>query len=178
MDRLLIVDRRWAMPSKNTFSVPPIRELISRYWINGVSVDPFANTSRLATVTNDLDPSFGTDYCMEATDFLRMFADESVDVVLYDPPFSPRQVSECYRKLGKTVNWETTQASFWSKQKEQISRIVRPGGIAFSFGWNSGGIGIKYGFEPLHIRLVAHGGNHNDTIVVVERRIAKEHEHK
>ena len=38
---------------------------------------------------------------------------------------SPRQVSECYKNLNQTVNMETTQASYWSKQKEQIGRIVK-----------------------------------------------------
>ena len=37
--------------------------------------------------------------------------------------------------------------------------------------WNSGGIGKKHGFEMEEILLVAHGGWHNDTIVVVERKI-------
>ena len=108
---------------------------------------------------------------MDATDFLAMFQDASVDMVLYDPPYSARQVSECYRKMGYTVNMQTTQNSYWRKHKEQIRRIVKPNGLVLSCGWNSGGIGKKYGFEPLHIRLVAHGGNHNDTIVVVERRV-------
>ena len=165
-----IIDRFWAMPSRNTFSIKPVRELIDRYWMEGVSIDPFANTARLASVTNDLDPAYDTDCHMDATDFLQTFADGSVDIVLYDPPFSSRQVSECYRRLGHTVNWETTQNSYWRRHKEQISRIVRPGGLVFSFGWNSGGIGLKYGFEKIHIRLICHGGHHNDTIAVVERR--------
>ena len=83
---------------------------------------------------------------------------------------SPRQVSECYTRLDKTVNMQTTQASFWSKQKEQIARIVKPNGIVITCGWNSGGIGKKYGFEIIEILLVAHGGWHNDTIVTVERK--------
>ena len=158
------------MPSKNTFSIPPVRDLLRQYWTEGISIDPFANSSRLATVTNDLDPTYDTDYHMDATDFLGLFAEDSVDIVLYDPPFSSRQVSECYRRLGFSVNWETTQNSYWRRHKEQIRRIVRPGGLVFSFGWNSGGMGMKYGFEKLHIRLIAHGGNHNDTIAVVERK--------
>lgn len=159
------------MPNRNTFSIPAIREIIRDYWIEGVSIDPFANAARLATITNDIDPQYDTDYHMDATDFLTQFSDGSVDLVLYDPPFSSRQVSECYRRLGQSVNMETTQNSYWRKHKEQISRIVRPGGIVFSFGWNSGGIGRKYGFEKLHIRLIAHGGHHNDTIAVVERKL-------
>lgn len=173
VNREPIIDRRWAMPNKHTFSIAAIRDLIDKYWVDGVnivSIDPFANESKLAQITNDLDPQYDTDYHMDALDFLAMFGDASVDVVLYDPPYSPRQVSESYRKLGCTVNMATTQSSYWRKHKEQISRIVRPGGIVISCGWNSGGMGAKYGFDPLHIRLVAHGGAHNDTIVVAERR--------
>lgn len=84
---------------------------------------------------------------------------------------SPRQISECYTKLGKTVNMQTTQASYWSNQKKQIGRIVKKGGITITCGWNSGGIGKKYGFKIIEILLVPHGGWHNDTIVTVERKI-------
>ena len=108
---------------------------------------------------------------MDALDFLKLFDDNSVDTVLYDPPYSVRQVSEVYRKLGHSVNMETTQATYWSKQKEQIGRIVKKDGIVISCGWNSGGIGKKYGFEIQEILLVPHGGAHNDTIVVVDKKI-------
>ena len=37
--------------------------------------------------------------------------------------------------------------------------------------WNSGGIGKKYGFDIQEILMVAHGGWHNDTIVVVDKKI-------
>lgn len=84
---------------------------------------------------------------------------------------SPRQVSECYKNLGKTVNMSTTQASYWSMQKEQIGKIVKKDGIVITCSWNSGGIGKKYGFEIQEILLVAHGGWHNDTIVTVEKKI-------
>ena len=59
----------------------------------------------------------------------------------------------------------------YMKSGEEIGRIVNRGGIVISCGWNSGGIGKKYGFEILEILLVPHGGAHNDTIVTVERKI-------
>ena len=164
------INRVWAMPNKNTFDIKPINDLINKYAF-GTIIDPFANKNKIGTITNDLDEQYDTNYHMDALDFLKMFNDEIVDTVLYDPPFSPRQVSECYKKLGKSVNMETTQASYWSKQKEQIGRIVKSNGIVITCGWNSGGIGKKYGFEIIEILLVAHGGWHNDTIVTVERKI-------
>lgn len=32
-------------------------------------------------------------------------------------------------------------------QKKEISRIIKPNGKIITFGWNSGGVGKKYGFE-------------------------------
>lgn len=166
-------DRVWAMPNSNTFDIKPIKELITeevtledKKWL-----DPFANKNKIATVTKDLSDKYNTDYHLDAVDFLKMFADDSVDGVLYDPPYSPRQVSECYDNVGMNVTQEMTRASFWSKHKKEISRIVRVGGKVITFGWNSGGIGKKYGFKIKRILLVPHGGWHNDTIVTVETKI-------
>ena len=126
----------------------------------------------MAAITNDLNPDFDTDYHMDALDFLKTFQNESVDGVLYDPPYSPRQVTECYQGVGMNVTSETTRASFWGNQKKEISRIVKLGGKVITFGWNSGGIGRKYGFEITRILLVPHGGWHNDTICTVEVKVA------
>jgi len=165
-------NRVWAMPNKNTFIIPPIRSLIRQH-VNGKSIDPFANVNKLATITNDIDPIYPTDYHMDALDFLKMFNDDEINSVLYDPPYSPRQISEVYTKMGMSVNMETTQASFWSNLKKEIGRITKVGGIALSCGWNSGGIGKKYGFELVEVLLVPHGGQHNDTIVTIERKVRK-----
>lgn len=165
------MSRAWCMPNKHTFSIKPIRELVQKY-LSGYSIDPFANDCKLATVTNDLIEDYDTDYHLDALDFLRRFKDKSVDTVLFDPPYSPRQISECYKSAGRTVNMQTTQAKFWSDLKKEVARVVKLDGKVITCGWNSGGIGNTYGFEILEILLVAHGGWHNDTIVTVERRSA------
>ncbi len=161
------MSRVWAMPNSKTFSIKPIGEIIERHII-GNSIDPFANGNKLATITNDLDPDFDTDYNMDALDFLKTLDDSSVDTVLFDPPYSPRQVSECYKSMGRTVNMQTTQSSFWGNLKKEINRVTKTGGKVLTFGWNSGGIGKTKGFEIVEILLVPHGGWHNDTIVTVE----------
>lgn len=163
------ITRNWEMPNKNTFSIKCIYELINK-WYNKNSIDPFANSNKIATITNDIDTDFNTDYHMDAIEFLKMFDDNSIDLVLFDPPYSPRQVSESYKKMGMSVNFETTNASFWSNMKNEISRIVKPSGICISFGWNTNGIGKNRNFEIEEILIVAHGGQHNDTICVVERK--------
>lgn len=168
LDMAIQIDRVWAMPNKNTFSIKPIHNLIEEEITEGLWIDPFANENKLATITNDLNPKFDTDYHIDALEFLKLFKNSSVDGVLYDPPYSPRQIKECYENIGLKTNQKTTQASFWSEQKKEISRIVKPNGKVISFGWNSGGIGKKYGFTIKKILLVPHGGWHNDTICTVE----------
>ena len=164
------ISHYWSMPNKNTFSIPPIKDCINRH-IKGKSIDPFANNNTIAGVTNDIDPSMGTTFNLDALDFLKQFEDSTVDTVLFDPPFSPRQVSECYKKMKMSVNMQTTQSSFWGNLKKEISRVLRREGICITCGWNSGGVGKKYGMEKVEILMVAHGGWHNDTIVTVERKV-------
>jgi hypothetical protein len=167
------ISRAWAMPNKNTFDIKPIGELIEEYRPSGalVSVDPFANKNRIADICNDIDPQYDCDHQMDALVFLKKLSTSGTDFLLFDPPYSPRQVSEVYKSLDMTVNMQTTQSSFWGNLKKEISRVVACGGIVMSFGWNSGGIGKSNGFEIIEVLIVAHGGWHNDTIVTVEQKI-------
>lgn len=169
----MIINRQWCMPNKRTFDIKPIKEFISR-WVNidihETIIDPFANDNKIANITNDLNKAYKTTYNMDALDFLKMFKDNSVDVVLYDPPYSPRQIKECYDGVGWRPEGNYTQASFWSNQKKEIARILKKDGLVLSFGWNTNGIGKTRGFTIEEILLVPHGGAHNDTICMCERK--------
>lgn len=168
----MIINRQWAMPNSKTFEIKPIRDFILKYWIPELlSIDPFANDKKYAKITNDLNPEYETTYHLDALDFLKIFDDQSIDFILYDPPYSVRQVSECYKQFGVEVTNETTRSDWWTKHKKEISRIIKPNGLVLSFGWNSGGIGKTNGFEIVEILLVPHGGIHNDTICVCEKKI-------
>jgi len=165
--------RVWAMPSPNTFSIKPIANLLDAWISHGdVVIDPFARSSRRGTITNDLDPSCGCDYSMLAEDFVQVLEPLGSDVVLFDPPYSPRQISECYKGVGRTPTGRDTQnARLYKAVRDGLDASLKSGGIAISFGWNSGGFGKSRGYVIEEILLVAHGGAHNDTICVVERKI-------
>ena len=165
------IDRIPCPANKNTFTIKPIRELLCEEMGSGFWIDPFANNSTFANVTNDLNPDYNTDYHLDAVEFLKIFGNESVDGVLYDPPFSYRQVSEVYKGFGYNVTSETTNASFYAKHKREIARILKVGGKVITCGWNSVGVGKSYGFNMTRVLLVPHGGHHNDTIVTVEQKI-------
>jgi len=146
---------------------------VNRYLSSSVvSVDPFARNKRWATFTNDLSPETLAEYHMEAVDFCNMLAEKGVlvDLALLDPPYSPRQISECYAGVGKKATMQDTQSAFWRKIKDALDPLILPGGVCLSFGWNSQGMGLKRGYSIEELLLVPHGGAHNDTICIAERK--------
>jgi len=165
------IEREWAMPNKATFSIKPIGRFIEEE-IEGceVIIDPFARNAKIATVTNDLNPECDSDYHLDALDFLNNFEDASVDGVLFDPPYSLRQLKECYDGVGCSLSQHQTQ-HFFSDLKDEISRVCRVGATVISFGWSSLGMGESRGFEKIRILMVPHGGIHHDTLCVSEVKI-------
>jgi hypothetical protein len=165
-------NRIWAMPNSRTFQIKPIKEFVERN-IEGckIIVDPFANECKYGTVTNDLNPEYDTDYHLDALDFLKTFDSESVDCVIYDPPYSLTQVIECYKGVGREVTMETIQSSWRARHLNEIQRIVKPNGKVLCFGWNSSGVGKTRGFALREILLVPHGGSKNDTICTMEIKV-------
>lgn len=164
------------MPNKNTFKIPPIKKFvemeINQIPEGGVIVDPFANSCTYGTITNDLNPQFKTTYHLDALEFLKMLESNSADLVLYDPPYSLRQASECYKGFGKEkLKINVTNQKYWKQCRDEIARIVKPKGIVLSFGWNSNGMGKKRGFQMTDILMVAHGGAKNDTLCCREVKL-------
>ena len=132
----IIFSKHWEMPSSTTYSIPTISRMLD-VEVEGFSIDPFARASERATINNDINPAFG-DLQHDALDFLKCFKDEEVDTVLFDAPYSPRQVSDCYKAVGVKVNSLMTSAHFWKMLKDEITRITHKGSKVISFGWNSG----------------------------------------
>lgn len=163
------------MPSANTFSIKPIGKFVAR-WIAaypGNSIDPFARNNALATWRNDLDPVTSAPFHMDAADFCREVAARGVRcaMALFDPPYSPRQIAECYKGFGREVTTQDTQnAALYKRVRDALDPLVIPGGVVLSFGWNSNGMGKGRGYEIEEILLVAHGGAHNNTICMAERK--------
>ena len=172
----MIVERVFAMANRWTFTIKPIKQLIAFYmedirpWI-----DPFAGFNSPAHITNDINPDTKALYHLDAIEFMKEFNDESISGVLYDPPYSKRQIIESYNGHGLDNNPCSTK--YKQQMKQEINRVLKPNGCVISFGWNSNGCSIyrqrskhHTKLEKLHILLVAHGMDKNDTIVTVERK--------
>jgi len=157
------------MPNKFTFQIKPIHELLLRYVKDGKGwIDPFAGESSPAEITNDINPERKAKYHLHAVDFCNQL-NETFKGVLFDPPYSLRQVKECYDSIGIDMSFEDSKM-FPTNIKNLLAPKVNANGIVISCGWDSTGFGKNRGFEMIELLLVCHGGRHNDTIVTVERK--------
>ena len=112
-----------------------------------------------------------TDYHMDALEFLRTRGDEEADLVLYDPPYSITQASTLYKSYGKKrLEVNVANMRYWKLVKDEIARVTKPGGVVLSCGWSTNGMGKVRGFTLRRIRIVAHGGSKNDTLVTIEEK--------
>lgn len=155
------------MPSRHTFQIKPIKELLIKYNVGIGWIDPFAGENSPAEITNDLNPEKPTTYHLHARDFA-ILAPICVGC-LFDPPYSLRQTKECYEGVGREFTHKDGQeAVHFGSVKDILKDKIT---YAISFGWNSSGFGKKRGFEIIEVLLVNHGGNgHHDTICTVERK--------
>jgi hypothetical protein len=163
----MIFSRVWAMPSRWTFEVPPISEFVQRWTENAlVIVDPFCGYSCRGSHRNDL--VLGG---LDAREYCKLLLQDDLvaDVVIFDPPYSNEQVVRSYRSIGRDVTKKDTQLGvLYSESRALLNRLLRVGGVALSFGWNSAGFGKALPIEE--ILLVCHGGAHHDTICLAQRK--------
>jgi len=164
------------MPNKHTFTIPPIRHLLARYVGDGRDwVDPFAGRHSIAEWQNDLDADAPCPSHEDALIYLQSLPASSFVGCLLDPPYSITQARQCYNGYGfDLLDVKPTSMRYWALVKNEMARILLPGGLAICFGWSSMGLGKGRGFELLELLLVPHGGSKNDTIVTVEMGVREE----
>ncbi|MFA5382620.1 MAG: adenine-specific DNA methylase [Candidatus Micrarchaeia archaeon] len=167
------------MPSPATFTIPPIRRFIETWNTGGEIYDPFCGGSTIANHRNDIAITG-----IDSLDWLQEQPDKCADIFLNDPAYTPRQRKEVYKSLGITLH--DTKASYWSKIRDEIVRIIKPSGTVLSFGYGASHVGktrglkivdglivlpcdeVK-GFGIVDGLMVLHGGNHNATICIAEK---------
>lgn len=160
------INRVWSMPSIWTFRMKPVQKLFADYSVGVGWIDPFAGETSPAEFRNDIEGR-GNPSQMDALDYLKTIAGESIKGVLFDPPYSTEQ---CLRRYTPKQGGTAGRAEYWAKCKDEIARILIPGGTAISFCWDSVGIGKNRGFTIEEVLLICHGACHNDTIVTVDRK--------
>jgi hypothetical protein len=140
-----ILRRVYAPANKWTFRIPPIRRLLREYDMSGW-VDPFSGKYSPAEITNDIEWKEAK-YHIDGLLFLKGLPDTCLS--------------------GGTAG----RLEYQSACKDEIARIIKPGGYAICFGWDSIGLGKGRRFTLMEVLLVCHGAAHRDTIVTIERRM-------
>lgn len=160
------ISRVWCMPSKWTFTMPPVKELLDKYNVGIGWIDPFSGENSTAEYTNDIEGRNAV-FTMDGLEFLKMLPDNQFAGCLFDPPYSTIQ---CLRKYTPKHGGTAGMTEYWAKCKDEIMRLVRPGGTCISFGWDSIGMGIKRNFDIVEIMLICHGACHKDTIITIDKK--------
>lgn len=165
------------MPNKWTFKIKPIRELLQRYNVGLGWIDPFAGMYSPAEYTNDLNPECNARWHFDALYFSKMWnnGDYEFEGCVFDPPYTLTQVSRSYHMMNKDYapRNKIDPTGGFPDVKNIIGNYIKKDGFVISFGYNSVGFGKNRGFEIIEILLVSHGGNRNDTIVTVEKKVQK-----
>jgi len=147
-------------PKRYTFEQPKLKKWVENR-CKGLVLNLFAGKVMLNVheIRIDIDPKFAPDYCMDAYEFVKT-TKLKFDTIIFDPPYSQRKSREKYQGhwIGKAT-----------KIKRLLPRVMNPICRVILFGFNSNGMGL--GFERKEICLVNHGGDHSDTIVVIEDKM-------
>lgn len=148
-------------PKRYTFEQPKLKKWVERRCIGKV-LNLFAGKTRLNVNETRVDsnPDVNPDYCMDAIEFVKKWNGKKFNTVILDPPYNLRKGREKYhnRYIGK-----------FTLLKKELSRILMPNAIVISLGYKSTGMGK--GYTKKEICLINHGGDHNDTIILLEKRL-------
>lgn len=155
------------MPDPYTFKLACVRRLL-REEMRGQWIDPFAGLYSPAKLRNDADPAVEAEFHQDGLEWLCGLPSVSFDGCLFDPPYS---LSQALRKYQPFQNGTAGRTEYWAKCKDEIARIIRMGGKAICFAWNTTGIGETRGFKLQRTLDICHGVAHNDTLITVETKI-------
>lgn len=149
--------------NKYTFKNKPMREWAEKHCV-GYTLNLFCGPTELKINEwrNDLDPNVEANSHMDALDCIRNGVRRCFDTVLLDPPYSYRKSMELY---------EGRRVSRFNQIKDDILRVLKPGGRVITFGYHSVSMGKSRGFEVSNIAIFSHGGAIHDTIGTVEVKV-------
>ena len=109
----MIIERHWAMPSHQTFTIKPFKELIENEF-GSEYIDPFPYP-----------------FERDAIEYLKTIEDNSENYLVFDPPYSQYQLKLKYKNFGNFFHNSNDKdqgrriTKYWSNCKKEISRIIK-----------------------------------------------------
>ena len=158
------------MPSVNTFTMPKLRK-----WVLGMCqgkvLNVFGGKTKLSRfynkgkiIHNDLNPDIDSDTHYNAMEIDYFFPRSSFDTAILDPPYTMYQAVHSY---------DGYRCQDITRVRNAVDKLVRSGGIVISLGYNSTGMSHRRGYKKSALLIVNSGGSHNDTMVLVEKKVRK-----
>jgi hypothetical protein len=111
---------------------------------------------------NDLNLSIDADTNVAACALVDEYAENSFDVLVYDPAFSDNQAEETYNISDSKIDL--------GEIHETIDALLKPGGILIHFGFGSSVMPATYQYEPQEIALWNNLGGQYDWLSCVTRK--------
>jgi hypothetical protein len=166
---MVIVNRVRQQHSRWTFKIPAVRELVVRYMGSGKGwADPFAGQESWAEYTNDLNPESNAMFHKEAQAFIEEDCPDGLEGVVFDPPYSKRQISDSYKGIGLKATMNDTNALFYSRVLRPACAKIRPGGYLITMGYHTKGFN---GWEDVEVLDVCSWqADAYDILVLVQRK--------
>lgn len=136
-----------------------------------VVLDLFARTCPWGDFRNDLNIDFKkqgyTNMSMDALEAARTFENNSIDIIIFDPPFSSRMDADKYNEVGAASLW--TNPKYISDLGKEMNRILTTNGLIIKCGFNSNKPYPELNLEKLYISH--YGACRNDMLVSVWRKV-------
>lgn len=150
-------------PKKWTFEQPKLKSWVESMCFGRV-LNLFAGKVKLDCneVRVDCSPEWEPDFTMDCREFVEMATQGLFDTVILDPPYTWRKAKEKY--AGKMIGE-------YPRLKNELLRIISAEARVISLGWDTVGMAHKRGFEKTAVCIVCHGGDHRDTLCLVESRV-------
>lgn len=133
-------------------------------------LDLFARECPWGDYRNDINPKFlkqNTNMCMDALEAAKEFKNSTIDIILFDPPFSNRMDADKYKEVGRASLW--TDPKYISDIGKEMYRILNPFGLIIKAGFNSNPPDPRLVFVKGYVSH--YGGSRNDVIFTIWQRM-------
>ena len=147
-----------------------MKKMYSRQAFDMVTMDLFARTCPWADIRNDLNREYldkgYTNMNEDALELVKSWQTSSVDVILFDPPFSSRQDADKYGGNLDASLW--TNPKYMSDIGKEMFRILEPGGYVIKCGYNSNAPDPRFTFVKGYVSY--YGACRQDTLFTIWKK--------
>lgn len=151
--------------SRWTFTDDPVREWVLK-WCDGTVLNACAGKTRLGysgpVIRNDVDPDLPADHHVDVHDLPQIVGADSVETIVFDPPWSGFQASDKYD--GGDVNWTR-------ELREGFDTMLKDRGVVVQLGYSASPMPVDLGYQMVDAHVFAPGGRRKAFIGTVARSV-------